>query len=216
PHPTFLLTIFTPQSLTKPLAVLTATAKHRLLSADITTPLLLAPSNASLPATLSSLHQPSAAIPLDTFVQILEILDVGSSKWEQISTLESERKGETTKGREIIRVLPPAAGEHDRGSTAATQHIAPPPPPTGPSNPTLGPHKVLLQDMKGTKIWGFEFTRIIGLGGASIGCKMWLRKGCRVARGMVLLEPGSCGVVGGKIEGLDRGWREGKEGRLRA
>lgn len=74
------------------------------------------------------------------------------------------------------------------------------------------------------KIWGFELKRVDRIGilggggqgmGISIGCKIWLKKGCKVARGMVLLEPGGCVVLGGKIEGLDKVWREGREQRLR-
>ncbi|KAE8448264.1 hypothetical protein EG329_009695 [Mollisiaceae sp. DMI_Dod_QoI] len=222
PHPSFLRTILTPKSQTKPLAVLSATARHRLLSADITTPSILSENTTSLPPTLTNVRVVSTSIPTDTFVQVLDILDISKSKWEQIETLESERKGETTKGREVIRVLPPAeAGENDRGSTAATQAL-------GTQAPNLaqskGPHKLLLQDVKGMKIWGFELKRVDRIGilggggqgmGISIGCKMWLKKGCKVARGMVLLEPGGCVVLGGKIEGLDKVWREGREQRLR-
>lgn len=157
------------------------------------------------------------------FVQVLDIQDISTSKWSQVELLESERKGETTKGREVIRVLPPAGegGENDRGSTAATQIQAPPVNNAIPKI-SVGPHKVLLQDVKGMRIWGFEFKKVdkigiggLGGGGMSIGCKMWLKRGCRVARGMVLLEPSTCSVLGGKIEGLDKSWREGREQRLR-
>lgn len=164
------------------------------------------------------------------------MVDLGSSKWEQIEALESVRRGEGKRGREVIRLLPSSTetnldgGGVDRGSTAATQIQAP-----QNQNETMrnkgsaGPNKILLQDMNGMKIWGFELKRVnaIGIsssvggagaggnGGMSIGCKIWLKKGCKVARGLVLLEPGSCVVVGGKIEGLDKAWREGREQRLR-
>ena len=46
----------------------------------------------------------------DTVVQVLDVEDVGRSKWEQIESLESERKGETTKGRQVIRVVAQAEG----------------------------------------------------------------------------------------------------------
>ncbi len=48
-----------------------------------------------------------------------------------------------------------------------------------------------------------------------IGAKMLLRKGCKVSRGVVMLEPGSVMVFGGRIEVLDKSWREGREERLR-
>lgn len=124
----------------------------------------------------------------------------------------------------MIRVLPAAgeAGENDRGSTAATQIQAPPPAANASPKLSFGPHKVLMQDVKGMKIWGFELKKVdkIGIGGAggggmSIGCKMWLKRGCKVARGTVLLEPTTCNVLGGKIDGSDKAWREGREQRLR-
>jgi len=48
-----------------------------------------------------------------------------------------------------------------------------------------------------------------------IGCKVLLRKGTEVARGLVLFEPERTMVLGGRIEGLDKAWREGREQRLR-
>jgi RecQ-mediated genome instability protein 1 len=72
--------------------------------------------------------------------------------------------------------------------------------------------------MKGTKVYGFELKRVEKLGyppGMSLGCKVMLKRGCKVARGMVLLEPGCVVVLGGKIEALDKAWREGREERLR-
>jgi len=48
----------------------------------------------------------------------------------------------------------------------------------------------------------------------SIGCKIMLQKGCKVGRGMVLLEPGMVVVLGGKIESLDKRWKEGREKAL--
>ncbi|CZR57603.1 uncharacterized protein PAC_07492 [Phialocephala subalpina] len=225
PHQSFLRTILTPASQTKLLAVLTATAKHRLLASDITSADILALSTASLPPTLNNVRIVNTSIQNDTFVQILDILDLGRSKWDQIEALESERKGETTKGREVIRVLPQVENaEHDRGSTAATQVQAPTRTPHPTQSISRGPHKLLLQDFKGNKIWAFELKPVpkIGIGGGtgggggiSIGCKIWLKKGCKVARGMVMLEPGSCMILGGKIEGLDKSWREGREQRLR-
>jgi RecQ-mediated genome instability protein 1 len=72
--------------------------------------------------------------------------------------------------------------------------------------------------MHSTQIYAVELHTIPKLGMppvVGIGCKMILRKGCKVARGMVLLETGKVVVLGGKVEVLDREWREGLEGRLR-
>ncbi|KAF8866286.1 hypothetical protein BDZ45DRAFT_720404 [Acephala macrosclerotiorum] len=220
PHQNFLRTILTPASQSKPIAVLTATARHRLLSADITSIEILAPNTPFLPPILSNVRTQSTTVPNDTFVQVLDVLDIGRSKWDQIEALESERKGETTKGREVIRVLPQNEGnEHDRGSTAATQAPALARSQAQTQTISHGPHKLLLQDVKGNKIWAFELKKVpkigIGAGGISIGCKLWLKKGCQVARGTVMLEPQTCMIMGGKIEGLDKSWREGREQRLR-
>lgn len=48
-----------------------------------------------------------------------------------------------------------------------------------------------------------------------IGCKVLVGAGARVARGVVLLEPATTRVLGGKIEVLDKKWREGREKALR-
>ena len=145
-------------------------------------------------------------------MQILSVEDLSKSKWEQIEALEMERKGETTKGREVIRVVP----VDDEPSSAATQA-----PQGTPANAQLkfgGPFKVEMQDVRGVKVYGFELKRVEKLGYPpvmSIGCKVMLRKGCKVARGMVMLEPGTVVVLGGKIEVLDKQWREGREKALR-
>ncbi|TVY24837.1 hypothetical protein LHYA1_G004994 [Lachnellula hyalina] len=200
PHPSFL----TPHT------------KHRI-KLPTPTPALLPLSNSTSPPPLSrhinTLHpRPNQRLLPPKHIRYTNI---GRSKWDQILDLEAERKGERVKGREVIRVLP--TQENELGSTASTQAIA---------NPTAanaavsnkGPFKVLLQDMKGQQVYGFEVKGVDKLGyppGMNIGCKVMLKKGCKVARGMVLLEPACVVVLGGKIEALDKGWREGREERLR-
>ena len=49
----------------------------------------------------------------------------------------------------------------------------------------------------------------------SMGCKMVLRN-VVVARGVVLLELGTTTVLGGKIEGLHKAWKEGRKAELKA
>lgn len=126
-----------------------------------------------------------------------------------------ERKGEMTKGREVIRVVN-ATPDNDLGSSASTQSIKP----TSNSSTTSshGPFKLLLQDVKGQQVYGFELSRVEKINfppTMNIGSKVMLRKGCKVARGMVLLEPKTVVVLGGKIEVQDKAWREGREERLR-
>jgi len=133
--------------------------------------------------------------------------------------LEAERKGEFTRGREVIRVVPtqdenPTQSSSSSGTGNQTQ-----------TPKSTGPFKLLLQDWKGTTVWGVETSnkRTGGEGkigyppAMNLGAKIMLKKGIMVARGMVLLREGeNCVVLGGKVEGLDKAWKEGREERLRA
>jgi len=133
-----------------------------------------------------------------------------------------ERKGETTKGRQVIRAVPTQPDGDIISGTAAspettsnTQGNANQNAGAAKSN---GPFKLLLQDMKGQTVYGFELKRVDKVGyppTMNIGCKIMLKKGAKVARGLVLMEPGSVLVLGGKIEALDKSWREGREKALR-
>lgn len=212
PHPQFLLPILSPGPSQRlaPLPALTATAKHRLLSSDITSPQILASNTASLPPEISDVRIVSRVIPADTPVQVLEVEDLGRSKWEQIESLEMERKGEMTKGREVIRVV---ADTDTPSPSTSTQNPA-----QSTTAKSCGPFKLLMQDCKGAKVYGFELKQVEKIGYPpimNIGCKIMLKRGSKVARGMVMLEPGSTVILGGKIEGLDKAWREGREKTLR-
>lgn len=124
---------------------------------------------------------------------------MSKSRWEQIEAIEALERGEGTKGREIIRVTAPEEGD-DAGETVQKGG---------------GPHKLLLQDATGTKVYGIELNALEGVGlGMSIGCKMVLQNAV-VARGVVLLEPKTTIVLGGKIEGLHKAWREGEKAELK-
>ena len=129
---------------------------------------------------------------------------------------------------------------------------------------TYGPHKLLLQDAKGTQVLAFELVKIpkiaisipasatpppppppppstslaaAGAGasagnpapaqaqqslqglqiddpGMFIGCKLLLKPGTLVRRGIVMLNPDSCVVLGGKVEAWDRKWKAGRKDRL--
>lgn len=122
------------------------------------------------------------------------------SRWEQIEAIEALERGEGTKGREIIRVPPP---EEDAEGSATL-------------NKSGGPHKVLLQDTQGTKAYGIELKGVEGLGlGMSIGCKMVL-KNVILARGVLLLEPSTTTILGGKIEALHKAWKNDRKAELKA
>jgi RecQ-mediated genome instability protein 1 len=218
PSPSFIASILTPPNSQRlpPLPALVATTKHRLLTADLTTPNILHSTNASLPANLSDVKISSTTLSTDVFVQVLDVDDLSKSKWEQIEALESDRKGETMKGREVIRVVA-APPDGDAPSLASTQA-----PTQGAGNAatavSMGPFKLLFQDWKGQRIYGFELKRVEKVGyppWMSIGCKILLKKGAKVARGMVLLEPSCVVLLGGKIESLDKIWRAKREALLR-
>ena len=131
-------------------------------------------------------------------MQVLSVEDMSKSRWEQIEAIEALERGEGTKGREIIRVAATDEGEDENVARGG------------------GPHKLALQDAKGTRIYGIELKGVEGVGlGMNMGCKMVLRN-VVVARGVVLLEPGTTTVLGGKIEGLHKAWKDGRKAELKA
>jgi RecQ-mediated genome instability protein 1 len=143
-----------------------------------------------------------AAIP----VQVIGVEDLSRSRWEQLEAIEAQERGEMTKGREIIRVVETEEGEDGVGTARA-------PAEAGRSE---GPHRLVLQDVKGQTVYGLELKTVRGLGvGMSIGTKMVL-SGVTVARGVVLLEPETVVVLGGKIDALHKVWVENRKKDLLA
>lgn len=124
---------------------------------------------------------------------------MSKSRWEQIEAIEALERGEGTKGREIIRVT---STEEDDNAGATIQKGG-------------GPHKLLLQDTAGRRVHGVELKGLEGVGlGMSIGCKMVL-KNALVARGIVLMEPATVTMLGGKIEDLHKAWKDGRKVELK-
>ncbi|KAK6216094.1 hypothetical protein LQW54_003870 [Pestalotiopsis sp. IQ-011] len=205
-----------------PLPALAATAKARLMAADITGTGVLDASAAALPPNVTSQEAKELRLPRDVLVQVLDIDNLTKSKWEQVEELEAIARGEQTRGREVIRL--PTAGEEDdvegSVSSAATQVI-----PSGPNvrggsaaaAPKNSTHRLVLQDCKGQKVYGLELKRIdrIGVGTLNIGEKILLKKGTIVARGTLLLEPSSCTILGGKVDAWQKAWLDGRLARLR-
>lgn len=104
-----------------------------------------------------------------------------------------------TKGREIVRVV-----EQENESTAEA---------TAPIQ-SKGPFKLLLQDAKGLKIYALDLMGIEGLNTSmSMGVKLILRN-FDVRRAVVMLEPGNVQVLGGKLDALDKAWKDGRKSRL--
>jgi len=130
--------------------------------------------------------------------QVLDVEDIGRSRWSQVEALEAAERGEGTKGREVIRVIPSDEQGGDRDAYVS-----------------FGPHKLLVQDVQGTRMYGVELQTIEGINvSMSIGTKLVL-KDVTVARGVILLEPQSVNVLGGKIEQLHKEWRETRKERLK-
>ncbi|TGO32032.1 hypothetical protein BHYA_0363g00030 [Botrytis hyacinthi] len=230
PSPTFLTAILTPStthlSSLPSLPSLLATTRHRLLSTSLTTPNLLSPETHALPPSLSNPLVKETLLDNDIPVQVLDIEDISRSKSDLLLDLEAERLGERTQGRSIIRLADESSSSSalDLGSSASTQLL--PNQTQNKSSPSHspGPFKLHLQDRTGATIYAFTsalpasspLQGKIGLPPKmNIGCKILLQRGTRVHRGMVRLEGNTCIVLGGRVEGLDRAWREGWEGRLR-
>lgn len=136
---------------------------------------------------------------------MLGVEDLSKSRWEQLEAIEMQERGEMTKGREIIRVV--ETGEGGDGGLARA--------PSGAGG-SWGPHRLVLQDVKGQTVHGLELKTVKGLGvGMSIGTKIVL-SGVVVARGVVLLEPETVVVLGGKIDALHKVWVENRKKDLLA
>jgi RecQ-mediated genome instability protein 1 len=176
------------------------TAWFKIQHSDITQSLQRKPASVfPLDIANGEIRERRIAGPLP--VQILGIEDIGRSRWTQAEALEAEEKGETTRGREIIRVLP---GEDE--DTSATQQ----------TSSSQGPHKLIVQDVQGTSAYAMEVLSIQGLDlNINIGAKLLL-KDVLVARGVLLLEPKSVTVLGGKIEELHKKWKDGRKEALKA
>lgn len=200
-HPTrqWLAAFMNTQKSTTPLPALAQTASFRLLSSDITISLSSDPSYC-LPHDTNNVNIKERRLQGSIVLQLLGIEDMSQSRWEQIEAIEAQERGEGTKGREIIRVTK-TEEEDDSGTNISKGG---------------GPHKLSLQDARGTKVFGIELKETRGLGiGMSIGCKIVL-KNAIVARGVILIEPANTTVLGGKIDAWHKSWKENRKTELKA
>lgn len=245
PSQAWLTALVTSRTPPPPFQSLLATAKARLLAADLTTPGLLDPSlAAALPETVSDPTIAERTLTTDVHVQVVDIENLARSRWEQVEELEALERGEGTRGREIIRLPAPGQGDDtsnatdlgvEEGGGAESQgHGAQDRRAVsraasggggGGSNAAASSggrgkkatHRLVLQDYAGRTVYALELKRVdrIGVSVTGIGEKMMLRSGTAVARGVVLLEPGNCVVLGGKIDAWQKPWVEGRLKRLR-
>ncbi|EZG08754.1 hypothetical protein H106_02121 [Trichophyton rubrum CBS 735.88] len=205
-----------------PLPALAQTALFRLLASDFTRSLEIPVSNARhvLPTDISNPSIKERRISGPVPVQILDIEDIGSSVWSQVEALERIERGESIRGREVIRTVPHAVQVEEANSPINTpgqsaRQLAPSAS-SGQEHIKLGgPHRLILQDCRGTKVVAIELKLLgaIKLRETAIGTKLLITNAI-VARGMALLNPECVAVLGGKIEGLDRQWKAGRKTRL--
>lgn len=216
------------------------TARTRLLASDLTSPNLL-----DATYTAEHIFPPQIVSPAvsnikeirlnrDVVVQILDIENLNRSRWDQVEELEAIERGEQTRGRQVIRI--PTSNDEsqqeDLGDASDTQQINT----QRTTAQTAGDaaaqaaarekekqaknatHKLVVQDAKGQKMFALELKRIdrIAVGTTYIGEKMLLRSGMVVARGVLLIEPSNCQILGGKVEAWHRAWSEGRLTTLRA
>lgn len=238
-----------------PLPALISTAHFRILASDITTSITPRNASESFPQGAGDVTVKERHLQANIIVQVLDINDVGSSKWSQIEAIERVERGEEIRGREVIQTVD---GLDDDGGTAATSAATQPASTNATSGPSAstsnntstakkisaGPHKLLLQDAMGTKLSAFELDKIPKIGiahsagatlsaslrnqalaantigaddpGMFIGCKLLLRSGTIIRRGMLMLTADKCVVLGGKVEAWDKKWKEERKGRLKA
>jgi RecQ-mediated genome instability protein 1 len=181
-----------------PLPALKQTVGFRLLATDITTS-NNPPATSIFPSDILKGSVPSRVVTGPVLCQILDIEDIGNSRWSQVEAIEARERGEMTKGREIVRVV---EQENDDPSAAQTPIHS------------KGPFKLLLQDAKGLKIYALDLRGIEGLNtNMTIGVKLLL-KNFDVRRAVIMLEPSGVQILGGKLESLDKAWREGRKDRL--
>ena len=231
PSSTLLSTLITARTPPPPLASLVASARSRLLACDLSAGAaagILDAALTSLPLGVDTPQAKEARLPRDVHVQVLDIEDLSASRWDQVLELEAVALGERTRGREIVRVV--ADGEDGEENAAQSQlrrqaaggagggdgqdnsHAA-----TAGVSSRSATHRLVLQDCKGKKVFGLELKRVdrLGVGRTAIGEKMLLRAGTVVARGVVLLAPESCVLLGGRVEAWHKAWVDGRLERLK-
>ncbi|KAK5172678.1 uncharacterized protein LTR77_002798 [Saxophila tyrrhenica] len=190
--------------LNTPMVALQKTALFRILSTDLTVAVQPPSPNALFPANVASPEVKDRKLNGQITVQVLDIEDIGHSCWSQVENLEAIERGEMTKGREVIRVVDDELNT-DQNRTPA-------------NNPSIssGPHKLLIQDAKGTKAFAFEseFVTGIGVSQLSIGGKLVLNDAL-VARGVIMLDRRAVEVLGGKVEAWDKKWRADRKESLK-
>lgn len=194
-----------------PPSALAQTALFRLLASDFTTSLSTSEPSTLLPRDISDPHVQERRIPGPVPVQVLDIEDIGVSLWSQVEAIEQLERGETVRGREIIRNVDVDDADNTRNNTTGR----PQEDRESNNNKSRGPHRLVLQDAAGTKVMALELKTVegIAIGKLPIGAKMLL-KNTVVGRGMALLTPDTVTLLGGKIEAMDTAWKKNRKENL--
>ncbi|KAK1038711.1 hypothetical protein LTR33_016063, partial [Friedmanniomyces endolithicus] len=109
PTQAWLHTFLSGVRLTTPVIALQQTALFQIRNADLQTSITRSSTNLLPPgATDPATKEKHVRGPIT--VQVLDIEDIGRSRWSQVEALEAVERGETTKGREVIRVVPEESG----------------------------------------------------------------------------------------------------------
>ncbi|KAF2838564.1 hypothetical protein M501DRAFT_815685 [Patellaria atrata CBS 101060] len=181
------------------LPALKSTAQFRILASDITQTLDRSVTAAFPPDVLDATKK-ERILPDPIPVQVLDVEDIGRSRWSQVEAIEAAERGETTKGKEIIRVVQSEEQGERRDDEAAASG---------------GPHKVLVQDVRGSQVYGIEMFPVQGMDlSMGIGSKLLLNN-VVLARGVLLLDANSTTVVGGRIATMHEAWKAGRKARLK-
>ncbi|KAL4921797.1 hypothetical protein BDW62DRAFT_96851 [Aspergillus aurantiobrunneus] len=191
-----------------PLTALTQTALFRILNSDFRESLTSQNPAFILPVDIFDPNVQARRLTGTIPVQVLDIEDIGTSVCSQVEAIERVERGEAVRGREIVRTVNVGDEEQDRTANANNGANANP-------SESSGPHRLILQDAKGTRAVGIEMTGVngIGINKLPIGAKLLLRN-ATVARGMILLTPESVTLLGGTIDAMDQAWKAGRKARL--
>ncbi|KAJ5692507.1 hypothetical protein N7462_001930 [Penicillium macrosclerotiorum] len=195
-----------------PASALSKTALFRILASDFRESLSTSPLSV-FPIDVYDPNVQERRLKGPISVQVLDFEDIGASLWSQVEGIERVERGEAIRGREIVRTVS-VGDDNEASENGQTGNNGVGAPNASGSN-GYGPHRLILQDAAGTKAVAIEMRRIEGISveKLSIGAKFVLQN-VTVARGMVLLNPDTATLLGGKIEVLDRPWREGRKAKL--
>lgn len=176
PSPEYVVTLIPPNTANE--ASLLRSLRFRLLASDFTQSLRAHP-HTTFPVDIHTSPRYSAPAPGVILagpiaVQVVEIVDVGSTVAAQAARLEPEvyPAGSAGRGRDVIRTVPGAeeAGPGPGPSPARTVTAT-------TSTRSIGPHKLLLEDAAGRRAWAFELERVPGVeigGRMKLGAKVSL------------------------------------------